>query len=325
MNKKMIGAAMTALTLGLGAIAPAMAADYPSKPLRIVVGFPPGQATDIIARLVAKKLEEGLKQPVVVENKPGAGGIIGTEQVIRAEPDGYTLLVSSSGPLAINPSLYKNISYDPLRDLASISEIAVVPLFLAVTNNSKAKTAADLVKMAKAQPGKLNYASGGSGVTSHLTMELFKHAQQFDMQHVPYKGSPAAVTDLIGGQVEAMIDTGPALIGNAQSGKLRLLAVASEKRNAAVPDVPTMAEAGMGDFVAPAWISIMAPAKTPKPVIDKLYATLQKVWAEPDVTKTLNALGAEPILKTPDETRAYVQAEITKWAEAVKLSGARVD
>lgn len=301
-------------------------AAYPDKPIRLVVGFPPGQATDLIARTAAKKLQDALGQAVIVDNKPGAAGIIGSETVAKAAPDGYTLLVGSSGTMAINPSLYSKLPYHPLRDFEPISLLSVVPLFLAVNPAFPAKTAAEFVQQAKAAPGKINYGSGGSGVTSHLTMELLKNAQGIDLTHVPYKGSPAAVTDLIGGQVNAMIDTGPALLPHLRTGKLRILAVASEKRNAAAPEIPTMAEAGLGNFVAPAWVGIAAPKGTPKEVVDAIQKALLTHWRDAaDVREQLNGLGSEAAVMTPAEFRKYIQAEIEKWALAVKLSGAKVD
>jgi len=312
--------------LALSGVCSGAFAAYPEKTIRIVVGFPAGQATDIIARIAAKKLQEALQQPVFVDNKPGAAGIIGSEAVAKANPDGYTLLVGSSGTMAINISLYSKLPYHPLKDFVPISELAVVPLFLASNPSFVAQTAGDLVREAKAHPGKLNYASSGSGVTSHLTMELFKHAQGINMVHVPYKGSPAAVTDLIGGQVPVMIDTGAALIPHYRSGKLRLLAVASKSRNPAVPNVPTMAEAGLGNFEAPAWIGIAAPKGTPKEIIETLHKALSSNWLDsPEVRDQLTSLGAEPILSRPEEFARYIQSEIDKWAVAVKLSGARVD
>ena len=318
--RKALVAASLCLTAG------AALAAYPDKPIRLVVGFPPGQATDMIARIAARKLQDALGQPVIVDNKPGAAGIIGSENVAKAAPDGYTLLVGSSGTMAINPSLYSKLPYHPLRDFEPISLLSVVPLFLAVNPAFPAKTAAELVQQAKAAPGKINFGSGGSGVTSHLTMELLKHSLGMDLTHVPYKGSPAAVTDLIGGQINTMIDTGPALLPHMRTGKLRILAVASEKRNAAAPEVPTMSEAGLGNFVAPAWIGIAAPKGTPKEVVDTLYKALVSNWRDaPDVREQLGGLGAEAATITPAEFTKYIQSEIDKWALAVKLSGAKVD
>jgi tripartite-type tricarboxylate transporter receptor subunit TctC len=301
-------------------------AAWPEKPIRLVVGFPAGQATDLVARAFGKKLQEALGQAVIVDNKPGAAGIIGSETVMKAAPDGYTLLVGSSGTMAINPSLYSKLTYHPIKDFTPVSLLAVVPLFLAVNPQFPAQTAADLVREAKAKPGKINYGSAGSGVTSHLTMELFKHAQGIDMVHVPDKGSPAAVTDLIGGQINAMVDTGPALLPHMRSGKVRILAVASKTRNAAAPNVPTMAEAGLGAFEAPAWVGLAAPKGTPKEVIDALSKALNSGWRDAaDVKEQLNGVGAEPAVMTPDEFTRYIQAEMEKWGLAVKLSGAKVD
>lgn len=317
-----IQAAALLLTFAAGAAHAA----YPDKPIRLVVGFPPGQATDVIARAAAKKLQDVLGQPVIVDNKPGAAGIIGSETVAKAAPDGYTLLVSSSGPMAINPSLYSKLTYHPVRDFEPVTLLSIVPLFLAVNPAFPAQSAADLVKMAKAQPGKINYGSGGSGITSHLTMELLKHEQGINLTHVPYKGSPAAITDLIGGQVQVMFDTGPALLPHMRNGKLRILAVASKNRNPAAPDVPTMAEAGLGAFEAPAWIGLSAPKGTPREIIQALHKALDTSWREaPEVRQQMTALGAEATSMTPEQFTRYIQSEMEKWGLAVKLSGAKVD
>lgn len=307
-------------------LAGAAHAAYPDKPIRLIVGFPPGQATDLIARAAAKKLQEVLGQPVIVDNRAGAAGIIGSELAAKAAPDGYTLLVSSSGPLAINPSLYSKLTYHPTRDFEPVTLLSVVPLFLAVNPAFPAQTAADLVKMAKAEPGKINYGSGGSGITSHLTMELLKHAQGINLAHVPYKGSPAAITDLIGGQVQVMIDTGPALLPHMRSNKLRILAVAARDRNAAAPNVPTMAEAGLGNFEAPAWIGMVAPKGTPREIVEVLNKALAAPWRDaPEVREQMTALGAEAAWMAPDQFGRYIQTEMDKWGLAVKLSGAKVD
>lgn len=315
-----------AIAAGLAAMASASYAVYPDKPIRIIVGFPAGQATDVIARLVGKTLQDSLGQPVIIENKPGASGIIGSEMAAKAPADGYTLLVGSSGTMAINTSLFTKLPYHPLRDFEPVSILANVPLFLAVNPKVPAQTAGELLKLAKQAPGKLNYGSGGSGVTSHLTMELLKHQQGVEITHVPYKGSPAAVTDLIGGQINAMIDTGAALIPHMRSGKLRLLAVASAERNAAAPEVPTMIEAGMGNFVAPAWVGLAVPKGTPKEVISTLNHALANSWIKnPALKEQLAGMGAEPAVMSPEQFAKYIQSEIDKWAVAVKVSGAKVD
>lgn len=322
MRQKLVSAVMA--LLAVVPMTPALAA-YPEKPIRIIVGFPAGQATDIVARLAAKTLESALKQSVYVENKPGASGIIGTMDVVRAAPDGYTLLVTSSGPLAINPSLYTNLAYDPLRDIAPVTELSEVPLFLAVNAKLPMKTAGEFVDYVKANPGKLNYGSAGSGVTSHLAMELLKHGQGMDIRHVPYKGSPPAVADLIGGHVQAMVDTGPALLPVARRGDIRILATLNDRRNAAMPEVPTSKEAGIGDLATPAWVGLAAPKGTPPQIIDTLYKALESSWKTPENTKVLQGLGSEPVLKDPQEFRQYIADEIKKWKVAVDVSGAKVN
>jgi tripartite-type tricarboxylate transporter receptor subunit TctC len=313
-----------ALSLALLHATPALAA-YPEKPIRIIVGFPAGQATDIVARLAAKALETSLKQSVYVENKPGASGIIGTMDVVRAPPDGYTLLVGSSGTLSINPSLYAKLAYDPLRDIEPITELSEVPLFLAVNGKLPVKTASEFISYVKANPGKLNYGSAGSGVTSHLAMELLKHNQDMDIRHVPYKGSPPAVADLIGGHVQAMVDTGPALLPVARRGDIRILATLNDKRNAAVPEVPTAKEAGIGDLQTPAWVGLGAPKGTPPEIINTLYKALESHWRTAENIKVLNGLGSEAVLKDPEAFRQYISDEIKKWKVAVDLSGAQVN
>lgn len=323
--KRTMRAIAGALALILGTAALAQGT-YPNRPIKLIVGFPAGQATDVIARTAARKLQEALGQSVVVENKPGAAGIIGSEFVSKASPDGYTLLVGSSGTMAINPSLYSKLPYHPLRDFQPVSLLSTVPLFLAVNPAFPAQSVGELVTLAKASPGKITYGSAGSGVTSHLTMELFKHAQGIDLTHVPYKGSPAAVTDLIGGQVNAMIDTGPALLPHMRTGKVRVLAVASRQRNPAAPQVPTIAEAGLGSFEAPAWIGLAAPKGTPKEVIAVLSRAIATHWRDAaDVREQLNGLGAEPAEQSPEEFARFIQAELDKWAVAVRVSGAKVD
>ncbi len=314
--------ALAALCL---AAASAGAQPYPAKPVRMIVGFPPGQATDIVARLVAEKLSSRLGQSFFVDNKPGAAGIIGTELTAKAPPDGYTLQMNSSGPLSVNPGLYSKLPYDPTRDLQPISLAATVPLFLVVHPSVKATNVRELVALAKAQPGKLNYASGGSGVTNHLIMEMFKHTAGLEMTHVPYKGGPPAVTDLIAGQVSLMFETGPGILPHVRSGKLRALGVGSVKRSAATPDLPTIAEQGYPGFDGVAWIGLVAPAGVPRPIVEKLAAETAAIIALPDVRERLLALGAEPAANTPDEFGAYIRSEIAKWGKVIKESGARAD
>lgn len=301
------------------------AQQYPARQVRIIVAFPPGQATDIVARLVADKLSSRLGQSFFVDNKPGAAGIIGTELTIKAPPDGYTLQMNSSGPLSVNPGLYSKLPYDPVRDLQPISLAATVPLFLVVHPSVKAVNVRELVALAKAQPGRLNYASGGSGVTNHLVMEMFKFAAGLDMTHVPYKGGPPAVTDLIAGQVSLMFETGPGILPHVRNGKLRALGVGSIARSAAMPDLPTVAESGYPGFDGVAWIGFVAPAGVPRAIIDKLAHETAAIIALPDVRERLLALGAEPAANTPDEFGAYIRTEIAKWGKVIKESGAKAD
>ena len=293
--------------------------------MRVVVGFPPGQATDIVARAVAQKLTESLGQSVYVDNRPGAAGIIGTEVAIKAGGDGYTLLMSSSGPLAVNPGLYSKLPYDPVKDLAPITVIATVPLFLVAHPSLAANNVRELIALAKQRPGQINYASGGSGVTNHLVMEMFKSAAGIDLVHVPYKGGPPALTDLMAGQVSVMFETGPGALPHVRSGKLKALAAGSLKRSAAMPELATVAEQGIPGFDGVAWIAFAAPAGTPKPIVDRLHAETVKILALPEIRERLVSLGTEPVGNTPEEFSAYLRSEIAKWGKVVKESGAKVD
>jgi tripartite-type tricarboxylate transporter receptor subunit TctC len=304
----------------------ASAQTYPSKPVRIIVGFPPGQATDIVARLVADKLTQRLGQTFLIDNKPGAAGIIGTELAIKAPADGYTLLFSSSGPLSVNPGLYAKLPYDVVKDLQPIALAATVPLFLVVHPSLQATNVKELVALAKAQPGKINYASGGSGVTNHLVTEMFKSAAGIDLQHIPYKGGPPAVADLIAGQVSMMFETGPGVLPHVRGGKLRALGVGSVNRSAAMPDLPTIAEQGFPGFDGVAWIGFVAVMGTPRPIVDKLSAETAAIMALPDVRERLLTLGSEPAApNTPEQFGTYIRSEIAKWSKVIKESGAKVD
>jgi tripartite-type tricarboxylate transporter receptor subunit TctC len=300
-------------------------AAYPTKPVRIVVGFPPGQATDTIARILAEKLTTRLGQPFIVDNKPGAAGIIGTEAALKAPADGYTLLFSSSGPLAVNPSLYSKLPYDPVADIQPIALAVRVPLFLVVNPNAPYKSLKDLVDAARAEPGKINYASGGSGVTNHLAMEMLKSALNVNLTHVPYKGGPPAVSDLIAGHVTVMFETGPAVIPHVNAGRLRAIAVGSASRSSAQPQLPTISEEGVPGFDAVAWVGLVGPAGIPAPIVQKLNAEVGAVFSMPDVRERLMALGAEPAPDSVEEFRAYIRSEMAKWGKAVRDSGAKAD
>ncbi|HTO50165.1 MAG TPA: tripartite tricarboxylate transporter substrate binding protein [Burkholderiales bacterium] len=298
---------------------------YPNKPVRMVVGFPPGQATDIVARAVAQKLTESLGQSVFVDNRPGAAGIIGTEVAIKAGGDGYTLLMSSSGPLAVNPGLYAKLPYDPLRDLAPITLVASVPLFLVAHPSLPANNVPELIALAKQRPGEINYASGGSGVTNHLVMEMFKSAAGVNLVHVPYKGGPPALTDLIAGQVSVMFETGPGALPHVRSGKLKALATGGARRSVAMPELATVAEQGIAGFDGVAWIGFVAPAGTPRAIVDRLNEETVKILALPDVRERFVSQGAEPVGNSPGEFAAYIKAEIAKWGKVIRESGAKVD
>jgi len=301
------------------------AADFPARPIRLVVPFPPGGATDIAARLIGERMSADWKQPVTVDNRPGAGGNIGADVVAKAAPDGYTLIVGVTGSHAINTSLYARMPYDPVKDFEAISQVAVVPNVVVVHPSVPAQTLRELVALAKKEPGKLNYASLGSGTAAHLTMEMFKTAAGIDLTHIPYKGSSPAVADLIAGQVQTMIDGLPSALPHVKAGKLRALAVTSARRSAAAPDLPTIAESGYPGFSADAWSGLFAPKGTPRPIVDKLAAETQRILKLPEVQKRLADLGAEPVGSTPAEFSEHVKREIDKWARVVKASGARVD
>ena len=315
----------TAVCLAAATLPAAAQADYPNKPVRMLIGFPPGQATDTLGRAVAQKLSQQLGQQFVVENKPGAAGIIATQAAMSSPPDGYTLLISSSGPLAVNPGLYSKLPYDPIKDFTPVAGIAIVPLILVTNPSFPATSLKELVATAKAKPKTVNYASGGSGVTNHLVMEMFRGAAGVDMTHIPYKGGPPAVTDLIGGQVNVMFETSVAVLPFVKQGKLRALAVSSAKRIAAAPELPTVAELGYPGFSGVPWVAIMAPANTPAPIIAKLNGEVNKALNSKEIREQFLAQGVEPMQMTPDELGAFVKTELTKWTKAVKDSGAKVE
>jgi tripartite-type tricarboxylate transporter receptor subunit TctC len=298
---------------------------YPVKTIRIIAQFSPGTSTDILARVVAQKLTEAWGQQVIVDNRPGAGAIIGTEHGARAAPDGYTLTMAVSSAFGINPTLYAKLPYDAVRDFAPITNIALTPQTLVANPAFAAKSAKELVATAKAKPGALNYASLGSGSTSHLTMEMFMSAAGIKMTHVPYKGSPPAHTDLMGGLVPVMFDAIPAVLPHLKSGKLRGLGIATLKRSPFAPDLPTIAEQGYPGFEAVGWIGIAAPAKTPEPVLDRLNGAIVKMLKEPDVLERLNTLAFSPVGDSRAQFAAFIKSEIAKWGKAVKESGAKAE
>lgn len=318
---KLLAAALCAC---LSFAAAAQADNYPSRSIRIVVPFPPGGATDAAARLVATKMSEKWGQPVVIDNRAGAGGNVGSDIVAKSAPDGYTLVMGVTGSHAINISLYSKMPYDPVADFVAISQVAVVPNVVVVHPSVPARTLAELVALAKREPGKLNYASLGNGTAAHLGMELLKSAAGIDITHVPYKGSAPAVTDLLAGQVQVMVDGLPSALQHVKAGKLRAIALTSLHRAPALPDLPTIAETYPG-FYADAWSGLFAPKGTPAAIVNQLSTEVQRILRLPDVREKLAALGAEPVGSTQAEFAAHVKREIDKWAQVVKTSGAKVD
>jgi tripartite-type tricarboxylate transporter receptor subunit TctC len=309
----------------LAAIAGAQAPAYPTKPIRLVVPFPAGGATDILAREVAKHLTDAWGQSVVVDNRPGAGGNIGSELVAKAAPDGYTLEMGTVGTHAINASLYSKMPYDHVRDFVPVILVAGVPNVLEVNPALPVNSVQELIAYAKANPGKLNFASSGSGTSIHLSGELFKVMAGVQMTHVPYKGSAPALQDLIGGQVQLMFDNLPPSLPQIKAGKLRALAVTSAARAPALPDTPTVAEAGLPGFEASSWFGVLAPAGTPPEIVNKLNAEIAKWLASPGAKEKLANVGANIAGGTPEDFARHIQAETAKWAKVVKESGAKVD
>ena len=312
-------------TMAFAAIAGAQTPSYPTKPIRLVVPFPAGGATDILARAVAQKLTEAWGQAVVVDNRPGAGGNIGSELVAKAAPDGYTLEMGTVGTHAINASLYAKMPYDHVKDFAPVILVAGVPNVLVVNPSVPANSVQELVAYAKANPGKLNFASSGSGTSIHLSGELFKVMAGVQMTHIPYKGSAQALQDLIGGQVQLMFDNLPPSLPQIKSGKLRALGVTTAARSAALPDTPTIAESGLPGFEASSWFGVLAPAGTSPVIIAKLNAEIAKWLATPEAKEKLVAIGANIAGGTPEDFARHIAAETLKWAKVVKDSGAKVD
>ena len=298
---------------------------YPVKPVRFVIAFAPGGPSDILTRLLGGKLAESLGQPMVFDNRPGAGGNIAGEITAKSPADGYTLLMGNNSILATNAALYKNIGFDPVKDLAPITLVASQPNILVVHPSVQAKSVKEFIAYAKAQSGKLNYASSGSGAAAHLAAELFKSMTGVTMTHVPYKGAGPALIDVLAGQCQLMFATALSVQPYLQSNRLRPLAVTTAKRTPSLPDLPTLAESGVPGFEATTWHGVVAPAGTPPPVIAKLHDELTKILRMPDVSARLTAQGAEIIGGDPRAFAAYIQAEIPKWSKVIKDSGARAE
>jgi tripartite-type tricarboxylate transporter receptor subunit TctC len=300
-------------------------ADYPDRPVTLIVAFTPGGPSDLLARILGKKLEQLLGQPFVIENRPGAGGNIAAEAAAHAAPDGYTLLMGNNSILATNASLYKKLGYDAERDFAPITLIGSQANILVVNPALPARSLAELIALAKASPGKLNFASSGYGAAAHLAGELFKARAGLDIVHVSYKGAAPALQDLIAGHVQMMFATAASVVGLVRDGALRPLAVTTLTRTAVLPDVPTIDELGIAGFDATTWHGLVAPAATPRDVIEKLYHTCAVALADPQVRKGLSDLGVDVVGSSPKAFAAYIEAEIPKWSAVVKAAGARLD
>jgi tripartite-type tricarboxylate transporter receptor subunit TctC len=315
-----------AAALACGAVLPLQAqpSAWPSKPMRLVVGYAAGGATDVIARLVAIRLGEQLGQPMLVDNRTGANSNVGAEVVARAPADGYTLYVYTIAN-TINASLYAKLGYDPIKDFEPIGLIAKIPNILVVNPKLPVKSVADYVRFAREQPDGITFASSGSGSSIHLSGEMFKMQARLKMLHVPYRGSAPAITDLLGGQVQSMFDNTPSALPHVQGGRLRAIAITSARRSPLLPDVPTVAESGYPGFDVQSWFGLAAPAGTPRPVIDRLNAALGKALATPDVRQRLQDLAATPEPGTPEQMRSLIAAEIRRWRDVVKESGATAE
>ena len=304
---------------------PGLAQSYPVKPIRIVVPYPPGGTTDILAREIGQKLGESLKQSVVVDNRPGANGNIGAQAVATAAPDGYTLLMSPAGTLTSNPHLYATMPFDTFKSFAPITIVAETPHFVVVNPAVPANSIPELIALAKARPGTLTFASPGTGSSPHLSGELFKTMAGVNLQHVPYKGAAPAINDLLGGVVTMSFDTVPSSTPHVKAGKLRALAVTSAKRLPNFPEVPTVAESGVPGYESTTWFGLLAPAGTPKDIVDKLHAEVIKAMQTPDIKERFARQGADPVGNTPEQFTGVLQSETAKWGKVIKDSGVRLE
>jgi len=313
-----------ALSLLLAAAAPAAAQGYPAKPVRLILPFPPGGPSDILGRALSQKLGEQLGQPVLSDNRPGAGGNLGMEVAAKSPPDGYAIVLASP-TVAISPSLYKKLNYDVQKDFAPISMVASIPNIVVVHLSVPAKTLKELIQLARRNPGKLNFGTSGAGSTTHLSVEILKNLAQLDMVHVPYKGQGLALVGLLSGQVDLAIMAVPSALGMVQAGKVRPLAVLSAQRVPSVPNVPTSKEAGVDDFEVSVWFGILAPAATPREIIARLNAELHKALAAPDLRERLAANGIEPVTGTPEQLSGFIRSETLRYAKVIKAANIAVE
>ena len=319
--KKLLAGLALAVVFGTS-----MAADsWPSKPIRVVVPFPPGSSPDLVARMLTEKLTVSLGQPVIVDNKPGSGGNIGTGLVAKAAPDGYTLGLSIPGPLAVNTVLYSKMDYDPFTELAAVSLVAVSPNVLVVDPKLNIGSVKEFIALARAQPGKLNYGSIGNGSSSHLTMELLKTLAGIDVVHVPYPGSPQVIAAIVGGQVQVGFVVPGTAMALVQAGRLKAIAVTSADKSQVLPDLPTVAEAGYAGFESSAWLGMVAPAGTPKPIVERLSRELMDIIRSPEVQDKMVKIYFQPVGTSPETLSNLMRAERDRWAPVIKRSGARAD
>ena len=296
-------------------------AAYPDKPIRIVVPFAAGGATDIVGRTVGQKLTDAFRQTVVIDNRPGAGGVVGSDLIAKSTPDGYSLLLCSTGPITISPALGQKMPYDAVHDFEGVTPVGTVPYVLLVSQSSPYQTVKDLVAQARANPGKLNYASAGSGSTSHLAAELFRSMTKTAVVHVPYKGSAPAATDLVGGQIQMMFDAVPAALPLVKGGKIKALGIATSARSALLPEVPTLTESGLPGYEVFSWYGICAPARTPQKVLTTLSAALVKGMNATETRERFATIGAEVLTDTPAGFRKLIQSEMAKWSKVIKDAG----
>ena len=320
--KSAVKMALCALLAYAAAVA---AADYPAKPIRLIVPYPPGGGNDTISRLLAPKFAESTGQQLIIDNRPGAGTTIGTALAARAVPDGYTIVMSSVATHAMAPRLYAHPGYDPIKDFSAVTLLAITPMMLAVSSSSPHKSLSDVINAAKAAPGKLSYGSGGNGTPPHLSTAIFTEKAGIQMVHVPYKGSGPALVDVMAGQLAMIIDTAASVTPHVRSGKMRGIAITGKRRWPDLPEVPTFAEGGLADYDASAWYSIHAPAGTPKAIIARLNVELARIVKLPDVGERLRLLSAEAVGNTPEQLDAFVKSEADKWGRVIKSLNIRVD
>ncbi len=304
---------------------PTLAADFPTKPIRLIVPYPPGGGNDTIARLLAPKINESWGQQLIIDNRPGAGTTIGVALAARAAPDGYTIVMSSVASHAMAPQLYSNPGYDPIKDFAAVTLLATTPMMMVVSASLPYKSVQDIINAAKASPGKLSYASGGNGTPPHLSTAIFTEKTGIQMVHVPYKGSGPALVDVMAGQITMIIDTAASATPHVRSGKMRGIAITGKRRWPDLPEVPTFAESGLPDYDASSWYAIHAPAGTPRNIVARLSGELARIVKLPDIGERLRLMSAEPVGNTPEQLDAFVRSEVDKWGKVIKSLNLRID